>query len=136
MQYCLYNAIRTPDGTELWCRNLHDCQVYKDTITNEVYMNDGIGFYVRRSMNIVEPRDLSVWIDYNDPELTPEVRSVPLWRSYGKEGEYYPDGVVLSLHSMETDHIRAILETQYQIKGTVIEKLFQLELNERNSNAD
>lgn len=134
--YCIYNAIRTPDGTLLWCRHQHDYKSHTDTVTGENYTNDGAGLLVRRSMNTVEAEDLSVWVDYNNPELTPEVRSVPFWKSYGKDGEYYPDGVVLSLHSMETDHIHAILETQYRIKGTVIEKLFQLELNERNPNAD
>lgn len=134
--YCIYNAIRTPDGTLLWCTHGHDYKSHTDTVTGENYINDSIGLVVRRSKNKVEAEDLSVWVDYNNPELTPEVRSVPFWKSYGKNGEYYPDGVVLSLQDMETDHIRAILETQHHIKGGVIEKLFILELIERNPNAD
>lgn len=131
MMYCIYNAIKTPDGTILHCRNRHDYKEYTDSVSGEQYVNDGGEFYVRRSVNSVPYEDLSVWVNADNPELTQTVRGVNLWKSYGKEGEFFPNGVYLSLEKMDTDHIEAILETQHQLRGTLYEKLFILELNER-----
>lgn len=132
--YCIYNAIKTPDGTVLWCKHRHDFKNYFDSVSNEVYFNDGGESYVRRSVNSVPYEDLAVWVDTDNPKLTTAVRSAPFWRSYGKNGEFLPDGVYLSLDKMETEHIEAILETQGHIQGSVIEELFKLELNKRKLN--
>lgn len=134
MMYCIYNAIKTPDGTVLWCKHRHDFKTYLDSVSTEEYMNDGGESYVGRSVNSVPYEDLSIWVDTDNPKLTTAVRSAPFWRSYGKNGEFYPDGVYLSLDKMETEHIEAILETQGHIQGSVIEELFKLELNQRKLN--
>jgi hypothetical protein len=130
MHYCLMNKIKTPDGTILWCKSAHDYQQYVDK-NGETYISDGLGWMVRRSVNKEPYTDFSVWVNADNLVLTEEVRSTPFWKSYGKEGEHYPDGVVLALQQMEDDHIRAIIETQRHIQGSVVEKLMKLEADYR-----
>jgi hypothetical protein len=125
MNYCLYNAIKTPDGTVLWCQNSHDYQIHEDKVSGESYMNDGFGHSIRRSINDVPFEDLSVWAH----EPFEKVRTAPFWGSYGKDGK--SARVMLSLQEMEDEHIQAVLRTQRQLKGTVVEKLFLQEIDYR-----
>lgn len=124
MNYCLYNAIKTPDGTILWCESGHDYQTHTDKVSGEQYMNDGVGYSIRRSINTVPYEDLSISSD--DP--FEKVQTAKFWGSYGKDGK--SPRKMLSLEEMEDSHIRAILETQKQIKGT-LEGLFIKELEYR-----
>lgn len=122
--YIIYNAIRTPDGTVLECKHRHDFKTHLDKVTGETYMNDGLGYYIRRSVNHIPADDLCVTTQ--DPfEIQ---RTIKFWKSYGKEGEYYPDGVVLALQDMSDDHIAAILETQKQIDDSAVEGMFHNEV--------
>lgn len=125
MDYCLYNAIKTPDGTILWCQSGHDYKTHTDTISKEEYMNDGIGYGVRRSVNTVPYEDLS--IGSNAP--FEKVRTAKFWGSYGKDGK--SEKRMMSLDEMEDSHIAAILKTQRSIHGTAIEKLFLQEIEYR-----
>lgn len=125
MDYCLYHSIKTPDGTVLHCKDGHDYQSYKDTITNETYMIDGIGLGTRSSVNKVLPEDLSVWT-FSPFE---KVRAVKFWGSTGKDGN--TPRYNMSMEEMEKSHIEAILRTQKQIKGSEIEKIFIKELEYR-----
>lgn len=126
MQYCLYNAIKTPDGTVLWCETNHDYKIHNDLVSGEQYMNDGLGSMIRRSVNQVPYEDLSVWVDTENIELTEEVRNAKFWGSYGKGGR--EPKKILCLAEMSNKHIEAILDTQYHIRGTMFHKLFELEL--------
>lgn len=128
MDYCLYNAIKTPDGTVLWCKSGHDFQLYQDKVSGEEYMNDGVGYGVRRSINTVKYEDLSVWS--NDPHE--KVRTAKFWGSYGKDGK--GEKHMMALQEMEDSHIQAILDTQKQIRGSVLETLFLNELEYRIKN--
>jgi len=59
----IYSAIRTPDGTVLESRHRHDFVTHLDK-NGETYMLDGgCEDYVRRSINIVEAEDLSLYDD-------------------------------------------------------------------------
>lgn len=119
--YCIYNAIKTPDGTVLWCQTSHDYQTHHDKVSGELYMNDGLGYMIRRSLNNMPYEDLS--IHANEPHE--KVRTAPFWGAYGKDGKN--PRVVMALKDMEDSHIEAILDTQRQIKGTVLETLFKNE---------
>ena len=54
-----------------------------------------------------------------------------LWGSYGKNGD--EDKHWIALKDMSTEHIYAILATQWHIKGTYIEELFNQELTWRKA---
>ena len=118
MDFYLYNAIRTPDGTVLWCKTGHDFQTHVDAVTGETYINDGCGYSIRRSVNKTEAEDLSV--KASDPFET--VRHAKFWGSYGRDGK--GPKTILSLAEIDDAHIQAILDTQRQIRGTPLEELF------------
>ena len=127
--YIIQVQMVTPDKTVLICRNRHDYQTHIDAVTGEFYMLDASDYYYRQSVNEV-PAKITV-IDTNSP--FEEQRKVQFWRSFGKNAEHYPEGIYLSLEQMETEHIRAILETQHQIKGQPVEQMFLNELNWRKT---
>ena len=58
----LVNRIRTPDGTILISRHIHDYVTHLDK-NGETYMVDGGNMYLRRSVNIIPAEELSVFID-------------------------------------------------------------------------
>jgi hypothetical protein len=126
MSQIIYNAIRTPDGTVLHSRHRHDYLEHFDTVSGELYVNDGGNDYLRRSVNATPATELSVTMD------APHVvkRQVVTWKTYGKDGEF-PEGKIVRLCDMETDHVRAILDTQYHIHGTYMEQIFSDELDYR-----
>lgn len=126
MNYCLYNAIKTPDGTILWCQSGHDYKTHTDSVSSEEYMNDGTGYGVRRSVNKVSAENLS--IGTNDP--FEKVRTAKFWGSYGKDGK--GEKRIMALEEMEDSHIRAILDTQKI--DIIIKELFEKEILYRIEN--
>lgn len=126
MNYCVYNAIRTPDGTILHCKNRHDYQQHFDTVVNETYTNDGGEYYVRRSVNIVPFEDMSVW----SSDTHEKIRNVFSWGTRGIDGDKPLRRVLLK--DMTDDHIKAILRTQRHIDGTPVQLIFNNELEWRS----
>ena len=122
------NAIITPDGTYLRIYHRHDYKEHRDKVSGEIYIVDGGNDYLLRSFNTTLPTFMDVYL--SDPFKA--IREAFVWKSYGKNGEYLPEGKYIALQDMETDHINAILETQYHIKGTYVEDLFKQELAYRN----
>lgn len=122
------NAIMTPDGTYLRSYHRHDYKEHRDKVSGEIYIVDGGNDYLRRSFNTTPPTYMDVYL--SDPFET--IREAFVWKSYGKNGELAPEGVYILLHAMNTDHIHAILETQTQLRGSYVEKLFKQELAYRN----
>jgi hypothetical protein len=120
--YWFRNAIQTPDGTILDCLNNHDYQRYLDKVSGEHYMNDGLGWCVRRSINKVQALDLSVTTE----DSFEEIRIALKWKSYGKSGEY-PEGIYIALCNIEDDHLNAILRTQSHIRGTPVHEALIME---------
>jgi hypothetical protein len=113
--YWFRNAIQTPDGTILDCLNNHDYHWHLDKVSGEHYMNDGLGWCVRRSINAVEALDLSV----TTADSFEKIRTALKWKSYGKNGEH-PEGIYITLCNIEDDHLNAILRTQSHIRGTPV----------------
>lgn len=102
----LANRIQTPDGTILQSFNRHDYKTYTDK-NGHTYMVDGGYDYLRRNVVHEAPHtELSVYSD--DPHDI--IREAMHWGTRGKDGnqplKYVP------LKDMETDHIRACLDTQ------------------------
>jgi len=118
------NAILTPDGTYLRSYHRHDYKDHLDTESGEIYIVDGGNEYLRRSLNTTPATDCTVYLS-DSFEI---IRQAFVWKSYGKNGEHIPHGIYIFLYAMDTDHIHAILETQTQLKGSYVEKLFKQEL--------
>lgn len=118
------NAIICPDGTYLRSYNVHDYKSHTDKLTGELYVVDGGNEYLRRSVNIRKAHDMTVYL--SDPFKA--IREAFVWKSYGKNGEYLPNGKYIALQDMTNDHLCAILETQTHIKGTYVEDLMKQEL--------
>lgn len=122
------NAMWTPDGTFLHSKHRHDYQSYTDKKTDETYFIDGGNDYVRYSNKVgVELCTITM-------KHTHKIkRGCFVWRTFGKDGEFLPEGKWVYLEDMETEHIQAILDTQQHIKGTYVEVLFKDELAWRES---
>ena len=121
------NKIQTPDGTILQSYHRHDFKTHIDA-NGEVYMVDGGLDYMRRSVNKVPAKDLSVWT--SDP--FEKIRESLHWGTRGKDGNqplrYIP------LCEMETEHIEACLDTQPHMHPTV-RKFMQHELRFRDADS-
>lgn len=121
MKQILANKIRTPDGTILQSFNRHDYKTHLDTVSNETYMVDGGLDYLRRNKAATPYEELSVW----DDSPFEEIRENFCWGTRGKDGKqpltYKP------LSTLDTDHIKAIIDTQYHISDT-IQQVFISEL--------
>lgn len=117
------NAVMTPDGTYLRSYHRHDYKEHKDALTGETYIVDGGYDYLRRSINTTPAVSLDVYLS----APFEMIREAFVWKSYGKNFEH-PHGIYIKLCDMTTEHIRAIIETQTQIKGTYVEMLFKKEL--------
>ena len=116
------NSLRTPDGTVLVSKHVHDFVKHKDKLLDTEVGIDGGLAYLRRIGSLAFCVDLSVTTK-DDFEV---VREVFTWGSYGKDGKQPRTEV--KLKDMTTEHIQAILDTQRHIRGTVVEQLFKQEL--------
>ena len=115
--YILAYLCKTPDGTILQCKNRHDYQEYTDKITGETYTIAGLGYYTRSGVNKVPAEYTFVTLD------TPHdvARKLVVWGTRGKTGD--KPLKYISVASMETEHIEAILYTQFQIAAELHEFL-------------
>lgn len=114
----------TPDGTLLQSYHRHDYKTYKDA-NGETYMIDGGCDYQRRSVNEEPAEYFTVTTD----DTHAMQRKCFHWGTRGKDGKqpltWKP------LRELDTDHIEAILETQYHIPEHLRE-LFKNELSYRS----
>ena len=89
-------------------------------------MVDGGLDYLRRSVNATPAKDLSIYVT----DAHEENREALYWGTYGKNGDQPLKWKILK--DLDTDHIEAILETQWQIPEWKRE-LFQDELDYRSN---
>ena len=80
MSRLVRNAIRTPDGTVLESRHVHDYKSHIDTIDGQHYMVDGGLEYSRRSVN---GECMCVYLE-DDHSV---VRDAVTWGTYGVNGD-------------------------------------------------
>jgi hypothetical protein len=120
------NMIRTPDGTILQSKHLHDYVEYTDKNGLE-YMVDGGCAYLRRIVQDEAPyEELSLYA-HDDHSL---VREHFHWGTRGKDGRQPLKWVALK--DLTTDHIEAIIETQTHISNE-LKMIFVRELVGRQS---
>ena len=104
MNNLIYNAIRTPDGTILESRSVHDYQGYTDA-NGKYYAVDGGLEYLRRSGDGYEELSLTMDDDFA------KIRQVVSWGTRGKHGSQPLKKV--KIKDMELQHINAVLELPY-----------------------
>lgn len=127
MAQLLANRIRTPDGTILESRSVHDYKEHVDT-NGEYYFVDGGLSYLRRSVNTIPAEELSVTVE--DPWQ--DQRAGFTWGTYGKDGKQKLQ--YKALQDLTTNHIQAILETQHHIPLWLRVQIFERELQYRSHN--
>lgn len=103
MREILFNIIKTPDGTILTSLHQHDCKMYTDKVSGEIYINDGGTSYLRRSINIVPFTDISIYSDSPFEVL----REHLTWGTYGKNGDEPLQRNPIK--DLSSEHIQAIL---------------------------
>ena len=99
------NRIRTPDGTVLTSRHVHDYVTYIDA-NGEEYMVDGGTDYLRRNICKASYEETSLYVDSSMPKL----REAFTWGTYGVDGDQPLTWV--KLKDMEIDHILNVLKIQ------------------------
>ena len=111
MSNVIYSAMRTPDGTVIESRHRHDFVTYEDA-NGKTYMLDGGLDYTRASMNGDEE-----FIEVTLEDGHDKVREYLTWGTRGVNGDQ-PLRYV-KLKDMDTDHIQACLETQFQMYPSI-----------------
>ena len=123
MSQVIANAMITPDGTILQSYHRHDYKTYTDK-NGEEYMIDGGTDYCRSNVNKVAPQYITVTMD----DIHNLRRKWFHWGTRGKNGDQPLQWKPLK--DLDTDHIKAILETQHHIPEYLVE-LFEDELHFR-----
>ena len=119
----IYNALRTPDGTVLESAHRHDYKEYVDS-NGKTYMIDGGLDYIRASANGDE-----VFLTVYSDGPHDDIREFMKWGTRGKDGKQPLRYVALK--DMDTDHIQACLDTQWQMRPAC-RTIMQNELKYRN----
>lgn len=81
----IYNAIQTPDGTILESKHRHDYVTHIDK-NGEFYMVDGGQGYLKRSINKIQPKDLTMYLEPWSEEFHEKARKVVKRGGRGKDG--------------------------------------------------
>ena len=121
------NRIKTPDGTILTSRHVHDYVTYTDKNGLE-YMVDGGLDYLRRNMHNVHP--------FEELSVTTEapfeiVRESFEWGTYGKNGDQPLTWIPLS--TMTEEHLNAIIDKRMSVQW--VRDLMNQELQYRKQNS-
>lgn len=121
------NKIRTPDGTILESKSVHDYVTHIDKNGLE-YSTDGGHYYLHRIVHNDAPyEDLTIYDD--DPfEI---IRENLKWGTYGKSGKEELRWILLK--EMSNDHINSIL-TYVKNINEMYKKFFKMELEYRKNN--
>ena len=122
MNNLIYNAIRTPDGTILESRSVHDFVGHTDA-NGKFYAADGGLEYLKRSGDN-DYEELSLTLDDGFSKIRERVR----WGTYGPKGNR-PMKLV-KIKDLSTEHIQNILKGRLGMK---IRSVFEKELEFRIS---
>lgn len=120
----VYNAIRTPDGTVIESKSVHDYVQHLDTKNGKEYAVDGGLSYLRRAGQS----------DYKELSLTTKspfkkIREKLKWGTFGKNGD--KPLCYVKLKDMTKGHIKAVLKLIYVADWR--KKLLEKELEYRKN---
>lgn len=124
----LLNAIKTPDGTILSSRHVHDFVTHTDTVTNKLYGVDGGPEYLKRIGEVNDCEELSI-ADNTNFEV---VRERFHWGAFGKDGT--EKRVNRRLKDLSDDHLQAILKNINFPENSYTKKWFSKEVDYRKDN--
>jgi hypothetical protein len=124
----IYNAIQTPDGTIIRSISVHDYVSHTDA-NGYTYAVDGGMQYLRRACTPDAPpyKEISI---YSEQAPHSVARDYAVWGTRGKDGNQ--PLMYIPIKDLETDHIKAILETQHHIHADLA-YLFIIELEYRKN---
>ena len=124
----IYNAIKTPDGTILHSKHVHDFITYKDK-NGKQYGVDGGNNYLRRIGDISDIEDISVYDD-NKHETR---RKYLCWgRNFDKDMNRLPRTEWIPIKEMSTEHIQAIIDGGFAESNVYFNDIFKDELKFRS----
>ena len=129
--------------TYIILRNSVQCNKCKDIIESksrhdfvmcscESTAIDGGKDYLRRLGNPEDYTDLSEVVSKEDTDWFEKVREEFTWKSYGKDGKGPKKDIPLK--DLTNEHLNAILETQWHIRGSHVEEYMRKELEYRKVN--
>ncbi len=121
-KFIVHNSIRTPDGTVLTSRHVHDYVTHIDT-NGEYYQNDGGLDYFHRSVNKEEAEDLSLYSDAPHEQI----REVVSRGSRGKSGR--DELKYILLKDIDDDYLQAIID--YETENRPQNKFIEIYKNEQ-----
>lgn len=129
MSKIILNSIRTPDGTVLISRHVHDYVEYVDSVSGELYMIDGGNEYLRRSINKIPFEELS--LDENSPfEL---IREVYCRGTFDKDRKR----IWVPMSQMSNEHLKNCIQYNIKLghgKDCFANQMYQKELYYRKEN--
>ena len=125
--HVIANVLITPDGTELVSKYRHDYVEYVDD-NKKWYFVDGGTDYFRYGE---DPESPAAKKQITNESPFSEIRQYFYWGTYGKNGDEPLQWKALK--DLNTDHIKAILETQKQLPEWR-KNIFKAELTWRESN--
>lgn len=120
-----FNAIKTPDGTVLSSRHVHDFVTHEDSKTGKRYGVDGGPDYLRRIGDVNECEDLSITSDSSFEEIRVKFH----WGSFGKNGDQKK--VDRRLSELSSSHLEAILKNINFPHDSTFKKWFEQEVDYR-----
>lgn len=102
-KYLVYSAIKCPDGTILESKHVHDYVTHLDK-NQETYILDGGTDYIRRSVNIVEAEDLSLYSDAPHEQIREKISRGSRGKSGREELKY------ILLKDIDEEYLQAIID--------------------------
>ena len=102
-KYLVYSAIKCPDGTILESKHVHDYVTHLDK-NKETYILDGGTDYIRRSVNIVEAEDLSLYSDAPHEQIREKISRGSRGKSGREELKY------ILLKDIDEEYLQAIID--------------------------
>ncbi len=126
----IYNAIKTPDGTILHSKHVHDFVMYLDKNGKE-YGVDGGNVYLRRIGEYADCENIS---KYDDGKHETRRECVCWDSNYDKDMNRLQQIEYVFIKDLTIDYIKAILEGKHIDKNKFFKELFIKELEYRKDN--
>jgi hypothetical protein len=123
----LLNSIKTPDGTILVSKNIHDYVSHIDK-NGQYYAVDGGEAYLKRGFDKVDYEELSI---KDDGEFETRRKYLHWGKNYDKDMNRLDRTIWQTIDKLDTGHIEAIIDGGF-CKDEIYLDTFKKELELRN----